>query len=79
MRCNAQVCAEALHGSQENAGGPRRCSAGLFFLCVWLCTEPSVMAEELLLLVPSKKRLSGQQKTEIGTGRLEVLLCSYCP
>lgn len=56
--------------------GPHEVHCRLFFLLVVMCTEPGVVAEEL---VPSKKRLSGQKKTEVGTGRLQVLLHSCCP
>lgn len=54
---------------QEAAGSPRTCRAGLLPVSVIMCAEPSVMAEELLLLVPRKKHLSGQQKTEIRSGK----------
>lgn len=65
-------------GAKRVLGGPG--GAVQAFLLVWVvvCTESSIMAEELLLLVPGKKRLSGWQKTEIGMGKLEVLLRSYC-
>ena len=59
-------------------GVPGGAVQAFLLVSVVICTEPSVMAEELSLLVPSKKSLSGQQKTEIGMGRIEVLLHSYC-
>lgn len=31
---------------------------------VIMCTQPSAAAEELLLLAPGEKRLSGQQKAD---------------
>lgn len=50
-------------------------------VCEVMCTEPTLVTEELhyyrALLLPTKKCLSGQQKTQIGTERLEVLLHSY--
>lgn len=49
--------------------GPRTRRAGLLPASVIVCAEPRVMAEELLLLAPRKKHLSGQQKTEIGSGK----------
>lgn len=79
------VCGAMLRGVRRPSvvagrvlGVPGGAVQALLLVRVVMCTEPSVMAEELPLLVPSKKRLSGQQKTESGTGRLEVLLCSYC-
>lgn len=55
------------------------CAVQAFLLtCAIMCTQPSAVAEELLVLAPGEKRLSGQQKAEAGVWRLEVLLCSYC-
>lgn len=58
-------------------GVPRGAVQAFHLLCVVMCPEPSIMAEELSLLVPCKKHLSGQQKADIGMGRLGVLLHSY--
>lgn len=62
------VCADTSVAARRVLGAPGRAGQ---VLCVWcvMCAEPGVKAEELLLLGPRKKHLSGQQKTEIRHGK----------
>lgn len=70
------VCADTSVVARGVPGAPGCAGQAFLPVSVVMCAEPSVMAEELPLLGPRRKHLTGQQKTEIEMGRFEVLLCS---